>query len=433
MEDRRNVPGARRPVDRLAQPLPFWSRTRAIALFPLQGAALWSLIALTLCSALTILPGIGGILSLIIGLATYRYAFEILRHTANGHPGAPEYGLGLDDGAIWRMFVLFILAAVLVGFVAGFTRSVGMTVMAVGAVMLLLPGSVISLAMDGSLRRALNPAVPLGLATRIGWPYLAAFGLLFVISISSLMAAGWLNQYLPPLVSRLAANFMTTWGLFSVFHLLGYLVFQYHEVLGFEPEALQQEARHDPDQRLLDEAEGLVRDGHTANALESLRGAVRSRAVSLAVHELYQRLLRQGSRPDELREHSRQYISRLIAEKQDRRALAVLREALDQDPDFVPAQMEQAVALVERARLGGQHQLSADALRAMLRAWPRAAQAGQWSLDLALLLAERFGDDAQARAILVEALQRCEDEEQRRRLQAAQAALENLAGAPAKA
>ena len=427
MEDRRSTHGRRQAGPSIA-PMPFWSRLRSIALYPSQGAAFWTLVALTLCGLLTLLPGIGWLLSIIVALATYRYAFEILRHTANGHPGAPEYGLDLEDGAVWRMFALFFIAMFAVGMVAALIRSPMITLLMLGAVVLLLPGSVISLAIDGSLRRALNPAVPLGLATRIGWPYLAAFCLLFVIFTSSLIAAAWLNRYMPPVVSQLAVNVATTWGLFSVFHLLGYLVYQYHETLGFEPEALSMARPADPDQRLLDEAETLVRDGHTDNALETLRGAVRSRAVTLPVHELYQRLLRQSTRSDELREHSHQYLSRLIAEKQERRALAVLRDMLDHDADFVPAQIEQATVLVERARLGGQHQLTADALRAMLRKWPRSAQAGQWSLDLALLLAERFGKDAEARTILHEALQHSEDEEQRRRIQAAASALESMAG-----
>lgn len=420
MEDRRRQQAGRSA----ATPEPFWSRLRAIALYPLHGAALWSMIALTLCGLLAHLPGIGWILGIIVSLATYRYAFEVLRHTANGHMDAPNYGLDVGDGAIWRLFVLITLSMMAVIFVGALTRSTALTLLALGAVVLLTPGSVISLAMDGSLRRALNPAVPMGMVTRIGWPYLAAVCVLFVILASSLTAAVWLDRFMPPVASQLAVNFMTTWGLFSMFHLLGYLVFQYHEALGFEPDVLSDLQREDPDQRLLDEAEAHVRAGHPREARETLRAAVRGRAVSLAVHELYQRLLRQDGASPELRDHGQQYISRLVAEKQERRALAVLREALDQDPGFVPAQVEQAIALVDRARLSGQYQLTLDALRAMLQAWPRRGEAAQWSLDAALLLAERFNRDDEARHLLRDALAQCEDGEQRRRLDAALAALD---------
>lgn len=426
MEDRHRP----RPRGRGAAPAPFWTRTRAIALYPLHGSALWSLIALTLCSLLAMLPGVGWIIGIVTWLAIYKYAFEILRHTANGHLDAPQHGFDVGDGTVLRLVLLMFLMILALALVAVLTRSLALTGLALLAIALLQPGCVISLALDGSLRRALNPAVPLGLATRIGWPYLAAFGLLFVIQASALTANRWLQQYLPPVVDDLAVTVVSTWGLFAAFHLMGYLVYQYHEVLGFEPDTLDTPDRHDPDQRLLDEAEALVRDGHTGNALETLRGAVRSRAVSLAVHELYHRLLRQGTRPDELREHARQYLSRLIDERQERRALALMRGMLDQQPDFVPAQEAHAALLAERARLAGQYQLASDILLAMLTSWPKAPQAPQWSLDAAMLLAERFGRDGEARALLQQALAISDDEEQRRRLQAALKALPQADAAP---
>ena len=73
--------------------------------------------------------------------------------------------------------------------------------------------------------------------------------------------------------------------------------------------------------------------------------------------------------------------------------------------------------------MAGQFKLSLDGLLAALRAWPKAAEFGAWSLSAALLLAERFGDDAQARALLQDALARCADEAQRGKLQAALKAL----------
>ncbi len=407
-----------------AAPEPFWQRLRAITLYPVRGPALYSLVALTLCTLTGMLPGIGWLLVLVTWLAVYRYAFEILRETANGRMESPEHTLGSSDGTVYRLIALVLLMGFFVGLVAAFLGPVA-AIAALALVVFLQPGCVISLAMDGSLRKAANPVTSLTLAGRIGAPYLAAFALLFVIQASALKAGEWVHRWLPPILGDVALTFFTIWGLFAAFHLMGYLVYQYHEVLGFEPEGAPEAlSRFDPDQGLLDEAEKFVRDGHPAEALQVLRSAVRSRAVGLPVHELYQRLLRTADRPDELREHTRQYISRLVTEKQDRKALALLREALDADPDFTPAQPEYAMQLAERARLGGQFQLASDALQAMLRAWPRAAEAPQWALQAALILSERHGRDAEAAQLLEQALQRCEDEEQQRRLQAALKAIQ---------
>lgn len=406
-----------------SRPQPFWQRLRAITFYPLRGPALYSLIALTLCTLLGMLPGIGWILGIITWIAIYRYAFEILRETANGRLQSPEYTLGSSDGTVLRLLALMILMGIFVVVVAVFGGPV-IGLLTLAAVVFLQPGCVISLALDGSLRTALNPATSVTLAVRIGWPYLAAFGLLFVIQASALTAGSWLHGVMPPIIGDLVLTFFSIWGLFATFHLLGYLVYQYHAELGFEPEGTPLPLHHEPDRSLLDEAEHFVREGQPEAAMDCLRGAIRTRAVGLPVHELYQRLLRRNGASDALREHGRQYLNRLLGEQQERQALNLLREMLELDPDFTPAEPQQAMQLVERARLGGQFQLQVDALRAMLRQWPRTAEASQWALQAALLLGERYNRDGEALQLLDDALSRCDDEEQRRKLEAARRAMQ---------
>ncbi|WP_372381874.1 hypothetical protein ACCQ12_12680 [Xanthomonas sp. NCPPB 1068] len=402
-----------------AAPAPFWTRIPAIATYPLRGSALYALIALTLCSALLVLPGILKLLVMgVLGMATYTYAFDILRHTADGQADAPRLGYNSFDSAVLRLILLAIALGIVIGAAAVVAGPFGLTIAYV-ATLLLLPGMLISLAIDGSLRRALNPAVSIDMAMRIGWPYLAAYGLLYVIQGSGTAAAFIALTYLPPIVREATTLVASIWALFASFHLMGYLVYQYHEALGYTPSGGDVQERADPDQRLLDEAEHHVREGHTDEAFQAVRGAVRSRAVSLAVHELYQRLLRQHHRSDELHEHTRHYINRLLQERQERRALALQREALDSDPAFTPMLPEQATLLAERAKMAGQFQLATDGLLAAIAAWPRDPMLPSWSLDAGLMLAERFGRDDQARALLQHATARCDDAAQRAKLDAA--------------
>jgi len=421
------LPRARRP----AIPEPFWTRLRRFPLYPLHGTALLALVTLTLCTLSSLIPGMGWLLSLVTWAAIYGYAFDILRHTADGRMEAPELVNASRDGSVWRLLAMMIALIVVVALAFAF-GGLALGLLVLVAVVLLQPGFVISLAMDGSLRRALNPAVAVALATRIGWPYLAAFGVLFVMQASMLTASRWAKGLLPPVLDELALAAITIWGLFATFHFMGYLVYQYHEVLGYEPDAHNDLdlIRDAPDQRLLEDAELHIREGRNDTALEILRGEVRSRAVGLEVHALYQRLLASSHRSEQRLEHARQYLTALLQAGQDRQALALLREALQADPDFVPLTVEQACQLAARAQLTGQAQLQVDLHLAMLKAWPSAPEAPRWALDTALLLAERFGRDAQASALLDQALARCEDEEQRRRLLAAKAAIDGLPAAP---
>lgn len=420
MDDRYRAGPTRAP----SVPEPFWQRLRAITLYPLRGPALYSMIVLTLCSLLAMVPMVGWIIGIITWLAAYKYSFEILRHTADGHMDSPEHTLGTGDGTVLRLLALIILLTIAVVLVAVLLGPIP-GLLALLVMVFLQPGCVISLAMDGSLRQALNPATSLTLALRIGWPYLAAFGLLFVIQASALTASRWVHEFLPLVVGDLAVTMVTLWGLFATFHLMGYLVYQYHEDLGYQPGSHYGRLpdRHDPDQRLLDEAGHFVREGQADTAIGILRAEVRTRLVGLPVLELYHRLLSSNGRTDELREHTRQYISRLMAEKQGHRALALLRQGLDADSTFVPLLPEQGEELAERAKLAGQFQLATDTLRAMIQAWPKSPGLPKWSLDAALLLAERFGREDDARQLLEQALARCEDGDQRGKLEKALKAL----------
>lgn len=402
---------------------PFWTRIPAIARYPLRGGALFSLLALTLFSLLGKLPGIGSIFAIVTLMASYAYGFEILRHSADGYVDPPEYPQHLFDGSLLRLFALVTLAIVLTLTVYLLSHNLTATVAVALVITLLAPASVISLAIDQSLRRAINPVMLLAVTSRIGWPYLAACGLLLVIEISAVNASHWLQGHLPPLIDHLTVYLVSCWGLFATCHLLGYLVYQYHQALGFAPATLADDGYRDPDQQLLDDAENQIREGQLDQARQQLREAVRSRAVNLQVHALYHRLLQQSPATEALAEHARLYLPRLLDEGQPRRALGLMRSLLDRQPDFVPADINHAATLAEQARLAGQHRLACDILLALLENSPRSPQAGQWSLDAARLLGEHLGREDQARRLLRQALTDNPDPELQRRAQAALAAL----------
>ena len=99
-----------------------------------------------------------------------------------------------------------------------------------------------------------------------------------------------------------------------------------------------------------------------------------------------------------------------MMEKQERRALGLLRETLDISPDFVPLRLEDGERLAALARMSGQSQLALDTWQALSRARPRHANAARWAFDAGLVAAERLGRDDEARALLEQALERCDDD-----------------------
>jgi len=419
-----------RPRAAIAPAEPFWQRIPSIALYPGRGAALMTLIALALASLLRIIPFIGGIVNILVWLAAYKYAFEILRRTADGYMDPPEVELAVDDGVVWRFIGMQLILVVALLACVGFGGP-RLGLLALIVVAFLQPGMTMTLAMTGSLGAALNPLQTFSLVARVGFPYLAVFGLLLVIQASALMAVKWVAQALP-LLGPVLLMFAMFWAMFSAFHLMGYLLYQSHESLGFEPEALRENARPMPGapggDAVLAQVEPLLREGKTDEALSMLRGEIRTRSVTADVHEVYRRLLKQAGDPAAVQEHARQFIHLLMMERQDRRALGVLRESLDVDPAFVTADSTHAERLAEQARLGGQSQLAVDAYQALLHTYPADANAPQWGLHAAMLLVDRFGRDADAKVLLEQARARATDPVMQQKIEAALKAVGPIAG-----
>ena len=398
-----------------ASPEPFWQRIPSIILYPVRGAALVTLVMLAIAAILRGIPLIGFVLSILMWLGAYKFAFEVLRRTADGHMDAPEATINVDDGVVWR----FLGLQLILGLVLGVCAIVGgETLFFVGLALLvfLQPALTMTLAMTESLSEALDPSHAFAIVGRVGWPYLAVVGLLFVIQASAMTAGAWLAVFMPSSVAGWLATVLGFWGLFSAFHLMGYLLYQSHDVLGLEPGVAAQAAERSRHMRtvgtdtVVAEAEALVLDGRTDEARSLLRGEINTRTVPAEVHDLYRRLLQKDGDPVAVRDHARQFLHQLMMDKQERRALGLLRECLDADPAFVPMDPAHAERLAEQARYGGQAQLAIDTLHALFNAHPRDPQSARWGLQAAMLLLERFDRGPDAKALLERARARTDDE-----------------------
>jgi hypothetical protein len=384
--------------------VPFWNRLREISLYPLHADAMLTICVLAACHLVAFLP-FGRFLDLLVWVAMYKYAFECLRASANGRLTPPEGSIGVEDSTgwsqIWLQFV-FIAAAV-----AGFVLlgpGGGLAVLVLLG--LCWPAAVMSLAMDQNLPHALNPATWLAILARLGWPYVAVVLLYFVFFASQLYAQAFAMQILPGFLAIVLVGAISHYVIVATFHLMGYLIYQYHEEVGYEPEqapAPLRRAAADPDQETLDEAAQLVRDGDPDAARERIAQQLRSRGGTDALHAQYRKLLALGSQRDEQLRHGREWITLLLSQDKDRRAVDVARECLDLDPAFQPSAPDEVARIAQKAVDAGVTQVALKLLSGFGKRYPRHRDIPQNYLLAAKLLAERMGRDADAR-VLVEQL-----------------------------
>ncbi len=420
--------------------VPFWNRLRAISLYALRGDALVTLIVLSACALLTLLPGVGRLVALLITVAFYKYGFEVLRATADGHMDPPPGGFRVDESAGWsaiRLQVCFILltvlAIVLLGPIAGLIVAI---VLAFG-----WPGAMMSLAIDGSVLHALNPVTWLSIMGRLGWPYFIAALLCFVIYLSMANAQSLFARFVPFVGAIVVAQFLSGYALVTTFHLMGYLVHQYQDELGYVSD--QQPASHhalaapnrpaDPDRDVLEQTETLVRDGKPEDAAKLLEDHLRGRGGADGAHMQYRKLLRLVGNRDGLLQHGREYLSSLFARDKSQLAVDVARECVELDPAFAPDQAEQTTWIAHKAAQVGQNQTALRLLSGFHKRHPQSADIPKNYLLVATLMFERFNRDQDAHALLTQLQKKYPGHELQPRIAEQLALVERMLGkAPAK-
>jgi tetratricopeptide (TPR) repeat protein len=387
--------------------VPFWNRLREIILYPAHGASMANIVVLALATLVIFFPFkiMALILLLLVSVAMYRYAFECLRATANGQLTPPEGGfLSTTDKSLgWKLIGLLFI----IGVVAGI--GIGVLGPRLGIVWVLflglcMPAAVMVLAMDESIGAAINPGKWFSIIGRIGWSYLAVVGLCLAVLMSEGFGQNMAAKVLPLAVALVVVSLISNYCLVVMFHLMGYLLYQYHEDVGFVPDApqtLQRPlAQMDPDQELLDRASAMVRDGRPEDATMLLGGRLKASGGTMAVHAQYRKLLNLAGDKDELLRHGQEFLGVLLAQEKDKQALDLLRECQALDPNFAPGEPSQITRLAEKAAAWGQPQVALKLLGGFHKRFPKSKDIPRNYLLAATMMFERMNQDAQACALL---------------------------------
>jgi hypothetical protein len=382
--------------------VPFWQRIGEITKYPAKPAALIAIGVLAVARLLGLLPGlVGWFLDLVVTVALYRFAFEVLRTTANGRMEPPEGMTETDQSLGWMgiwLQLIFIVAGVLLIVLLGWIGIALCVVMLVG-----YPGAIMSLAIDQNLGHALNPGTWIQIMTRLGWPYFLAVGLMLLIFISAGNAQAWLAALLPLVIGLPVFHFISGYALIATFHLMGYLIWQYQDELGFTPDNVATPLINrsaDPDQAILDEVAQMIRDGETDLATDALRSHLRERGGTEAVHTQYRKLLRMKSDTTELVRHGKEWMPVLLGQDREKAAVELYRELTELDPTYAIADAESNSRLANRAAALGQTQVALRLISGFHKRHPKSADIPQMYLLAARLLSDRMGKDAEAKALL---------------------------------
>lgn len=386
---------------------PFWHRLPAFFLYPLHGAPLLFILVLTGIDILVSDSLFGILVELALFMVFMKYAYVVLEHTARGYLKPPALSwealsteLELPFKQLFVILLLIILNTRLYALGGGGLLLVGIFMTA-----LLFPASVMVLAVEHSFLRAINPLTLLDMIRRIGAAYFILCVFLFLLLSGVLESTAWLAQWLPAAMYLPLGNFLAMAFMLIMFHMMGYVLYQYHEALGFaidqeytEPDSTQPAGEEtDP---ALREVEILIHEGHIEQARDRLIALVKEHPGNMRYRERLHRVLIGTGDSNGLRAYSADYISRLMLEGRPSEALRVYSECYQLDRDFRFGNARQRYAMAKLLRNNGQARAALAILNNLHRDFPAFEDIPEAYLLVARLLCENFNQDDKARQVL---------------------------------
>ena len=388
---------------------PFWHRLPRFFLYPANTVSLVLMLLLAAVTALSSVSFLGFVVQLVVIIVFVKYAYAVLEHTAKGHDSPPDYSGAALTGELElpfkQLLVFFVFAFAnfaiydLFGTVA-YAASLLLTLIAI-------PASVMVLAIEHSFFSAFNPMTLGSMILRIGFPYLILCVFLAFLLGGSEIALQTLLERVPDWALFPLYNFLEMYFLLIMFALMGYVIYQYHEELGYpievEPESDNEGAETpvgSPGESLLGRVEILIKEGKFEQALAVLERGAESAPTDFPLRDRLHKLLLARGETERLVKHGRDYVARLLRERRPRHAMAVFRDCHQVDPACKPTGAGSALQLAQAMIANGEPRLALSLLSNFHVAYPQAKEIPQAYLLAAHVMCDKYNQDAQAMLIL---------------------------------
>ena len=378
----------RLPVQNLIEP--FWNRLSRFFAYPFTTTVVVFMLVLSLFMTLFSAPGlISGIIQMLLFGVLLKYCFAVLRQTARGNMNPPdidEHTIA-DDFIIvakyWFLGVVFVAAGMFCLIVCtrlslsiGLTAGMGLFAACIVGLLLLFPAEVIVLAASGRLLNALNPAVSLRMAVRMGSSYLLMnFFLIFLY-----LAPGTLGYFLRPAFPGFVSTFLMALAncYYSIVahHLMGYVILQNHDTIGYDVDIEEQNVcaaggthHEDASREVLNAANILIKEGKHGEAADLIREETHGDITNPELAERYHQLLKITRKDRDMLKHAQHYLALLTRAGRMDAARNVYLECVAADPSFNP----RAQILFRIARSfseGGDSRTALEAYNRFIRSSP---------------------------------------------------------------
>ena len=334
-------------VDRLSAAnaiTPFWNSLPKFFAYPFHPRPLLLMVVLSIATVLFSGPGLfRTLIHVAIWGVLLKYSYAALKNTAHGNLSPPKINsetISDDFQVVFKQVGIYIAVGIAFVFVAAAAGAI-IGFLFLGFAILSIPAMIIVLAVTSSLLHAINPMVFARMAWRIGWGYLLMYLFLLLLAGAPAVLGRYVIAYLPAgshlFLLTMAQNFYTIIS----YHLMGYVIFQYHEEIGYEidfdeeelsgqDETIEEAAHHG----ILNSVDILIKEGKIDDAISLIRDETGGVISDLDLAERYYNLLKIKQQAPEMLNHGRTYLDLLGQADQKERLCEVYSECVSKNAGF---------------------------------------------------------------------------------------------------
>ncbi len=330
---------------------PFWTRMPKFFLYPVQTAPLVIALALSLLTGFFSTSKLVALFSFIVST---KYAYAILINTAQGDLRAPAPGFELfnsDIGQVFKQYAVFFTLAFIAMQLFRYTGPLG-AFFFIPIALILLPAMLMLLVATNSVIVAMNPMIVVPMVFRIGWRYLLMLLFLGLLPAGPLALLSLLPKTIPWGITAFLSAFLQHYYTFISYNLMGYVLLQYHEEIGYDVDyehftacsvPKDEQGPQDPVLVRRHQVDILIRSGRHETALKLLQEDLKENQDDLVLSGKYLDLLRVCRKKKEYVLHAPVYLQQLIRKKKTTKALKIYQELIADGTIPVPIDSSLAV------------------------------------------------------------------------------------------
>lgn len=388
--------------------VPFWQRLGKFFLYPLEPQATLFLVVLTVLTLMLSGGLMGFLFYLVISIVFIKYCYAVLEDTAMGHLKPMPISKGLINDEMEVAFKQFIMIAAIFAGNAAVLKHLGvfMFFVSISITYLALPANIMVLAMEHSLFAALNPVIVFSVIRRIGAPYFLLYFFMFMLSIASATMMDILASLFDIQVAYALTIFTSMYFSVVTFHLMGYTLYQYHDVLGYNVDVEadefdnKQKAIRENINPEVREIEILIQEGNLDEATRRVEAYLQQNPSDDDAAERYIKLLILTNNNEKLNAEGHKLVNRLLEQNKISQALNLFLQIFEKDNSFRLTKPKQRHEIARLLMKGGHGKAAISLLNNLHKDFPDYEGIPAAYLLVAQILCEQFNNDAKAKSVL---------------------------------